>query len=51
MGGLLFTEEEANDEIKLLQQEQFEEHEKKGEPVTRIDFTKHKRFIPLLYDK
>ena len=51
VGGLLFTEQEADDEIRLLQQEQFEEHEKNGKPITRIDFTKHKRFIPFLYDK
>ena len=46
VSGLLFTNEEADTEIKLLENEQLLELNTKRE-----DFRKHKRFIPLLYDK
>ena len=46
VGGLLFTEDEANHEIKLLENEQLLEPK-----ANRGDFKKHKRFIPFLYDK
>lgn len=42
VGGLLFTKEEADIEIKLLEEEKNPQ---------RAEFKKHKRFIPLLYDK
>lgn len=42
VSGLLFTEDEANAEIKLLEEEKNPD---------RAEFTKHKRFIPFLYDK
>lgn len=45
VSGLLFTEEDANTEIKLLEDEQLQEPS-----ANRSDFKKHKRFIPLLYD-